>query len=124
MAPTTRRTSRITPPPTHAEAHEANTIKKTRFFTIYDKDHTSRSLRSIAADANTTEGTGRRWLKQRGNMGSLAYRHTRPMSKKLGKPSKVTKSMCKMLVNPAKNPVRNQPYDAQITYHKIPFKRR
>jgi hypothetical protein len=90
MAPTTRRTSRITPPPTHAEAHEANTVKETRFFTIYDKDHTSRSLRSIAADANTTEGTGRRWLKQRENMGSLAYRHTRPMSKKLGKPSKVT----------------------------------
>jgi len=124
MAPPTRRTSRITPPPSHAEAHEANTVKKTRFFTIYDKDYADRSLRSISSDARISEGTGRRWLKQRENMGSLAYRHTRPMSKKLGKPSKVTKSMCKMLVDPARNPVRNQPYDAQIAYHKIPVKRR
>ncbi|KAN0101621.1 hypothetical protein V8E51_012131 [Hyaloscypha variabilis] len=29
-----------------------------------------------------------------------------------------------MLVDPARNPVRNQPYDAQIGYHKIPVQRR
>ena len=29
-----------------------------------------------------------------------------------------------MLVSPSRNPVRNQPYDAQIAYHNIPVKRR
>ena len=29
-----------------------------------------------------------------------------------------------MLVSPSRNPVRNQPYEAQIAYHKIPVKRR
>ncbi|KUJ14223.1 uncharacterized protein LY89DRAFT_720584 [Mollisia scopiformis] len=57
-------------------------------------------------------------------MGILAYRHTRGRSGKLGKPSKVTKAMCKKLVDPARNPVRNQPYEAQIAYHKIPCKKR
>jgi hypothetical protein len=46
------------------------------------------------------------------------------MSIKLGKPSKVTKSICKMLVDPARNPVRNQLYDAQIGFHNIPVQRR
>ena len=124
MAPTTRRTSRITPPPGPSEGIEADTIKKTRFFQAYDKEHTSKSLRAIARDESTTERTARRWIKQRETIGSLAYRHTRKMSKKLGKPSKVTKSMCKILVDPAQNPVRNQPYDAQIGFHDIPVQRR
>src|SRR4051812_23358715 len=57
-------------------------------------------------------------------MGSLAYRTTRKRSTKLGCRSKVTKSVCKMLVSPSRNPVRNQPYDAQIAFHNIPVKRR
>jgi hypothetical protein len=124
MAPTTRHRSRITPPPGPSEGIEADTIKKTRFFQAYDKEYTSKSLRAIARDESTTERTARRWLKQRENIGSLAYRYTRKLSKKLGRPSKVTKSMCKILVDPAKNPIRNQPYEAQITYYKIPVQRR
>jgi hypothetical protein len=29
-----------------------------------------------------------------------------------------------MLVNPARNPMRNQPYEAQIGFHDIPIQRR
>jgi len=32
--------------------------------------------------------------------------------------------MCKALVSPSKNPVRNHPLDAQIAYHNIPVQRR
>jgi len=32
--------------------------------------------------------------------------------------------MCKMLCLPTRNPVRKQPYEAQIAFHKIPVKRR
>lgn len=42
----------------------------------------------------------------------------------LGRPSRVTKSMCKMLVDPAKNPIRDQLYEAQIAHHNIPVRKR
>jgi DDE superfamily endonuclease len=124
MAPTTRRTQRITPPPGPTREREADTVKKTWFYSVYDKDHSFKSLRQIAHDEKTPESTARRWLKQRDNIGSLAYRSSRKRSTKLGRQSKVTKSVCKMLVSPSQNPVRDQPYDAQIAFHNIPVQRR
>src|ERR1700712_3755684 len=32
--------------------------------------------------------------------------------------------MCRMLVDPKQNPVRNQVYEAQIEYHKLPVQKR
>jgi len=63
MAPTTRRISRITPPLGPSAGIEADTIKKTKFFHAYDKEIKFKSLRAIARDEHTTEGTARRWLK-------------------------------------------------------------
>lgn len=57
-------------------------------------------------------------------MGSLARRSTRGRSQKAGRNSKVTKSMCLMLVSPSRNPVRKAPYEAQIKYHNLPVGRR
>ena len=57
-------------------------------------------------------------------MGVMALRSTRKVSKKLGRKSKVTKAMCQMLVDPTRNPVRDQHYEAQIEYHNLPIKRR
>jgi hypothetical protein len=42
----------------------------------------------------------------------------------IGRRSNITKSMCTMLVDPSRNPVRRQPYDAQIAYPNIPCKKR
>ena len=53
-------------------------------------------------------------------MGSMAVRRTRQVSTKLGRPSKISKSTCKMLVNPRRNPVRNQPYEVMIQHFKLP----
>ncbi|PQE27706.1 spastin protein [Rutstroemia sp. NJR-2017a WRK4] len=57
-------------------------------------------------------------------MGAMAKRKLRPRSKILGRTSKVTKSMCKMLVSPSRNPVRKQPLEAQIKFHNLPVKPR
>ena len=121
MAPTTRRMQRVTPPPT---SFEADTIKRTRFYDAWDHDYNEKSTRQIARDVQTSEGTARRWLKQRERMGSLAYRSLRKRSTQLGRPSKVTKSMCKMLVDPARNPVRDQLYKVQIEYYGLPVQKR
>jgi hypothetical protein len=37
MAPTTRRVARVTPPPGPSECHEADTVKKCRFYDAWDK---------------------------------------------------------------------------------------
>ncbi|PMD43853.1 hypothetical protein L207DRAFT_552337 [Hyaloscypha variabilis F] len=103
MALTTRRTSRITPPPGPSSGHKADTIKKTKFFHAYDKEISFKSLRQIVKDEFTIKSTARRWLKQRENMGTLAYRHTRGRLGKLRKPLKITKVMCKKLVDPYTN---------------------
>ena len=52
-------------------------------------------------------------------------RQTRGVSKtKLGRPSKVTPAMCSMLIDPTRNPVRNQLYEAQIDFHHLPVQKR
>ena len=124
MAPTTRRISRITPPPVSTERLEADTIKKTRFFSVYDKEISFKSLRQITRESKTTDPTARCWLKQRENMGSLAYRTIRKKSTRLGRRLKVMKSIYKKLVDPARNPVHRQALKAQIAYHGIPCKKR
>jgi hypothetical protein len=50
---------------------------------------------------------------------------TRELSKKkLRRKSKVTKSMCQMLVDLTRNPVRDQHYNTQIEFHNLPVKAR
>jgi hypothetical protein len=124
MAPSTRRNLRVTPLPGPSKGREANTVRKTRFYDAWDREHERRSIRAICKDHNITEGTGRLWKRQREELGSLAYRYTWKLSSNLGRRLKVTKSICKMLVSPSRNPIRNQPYEAQIAYHNIPVKKR
>jgi hypothetical protein len=57
-------------------------------------------------------------------MGYAAVRRTREISKKLGEKSKVTPVMCKILVDPKRNPVRDQLYKAQIKYYNLPVQTR
>ena len=57
-------------------------------------------------------------------LGSLARRSTRKRGQKPGPASKVTKSMCKKLVDPKHNPVRFAQLEAQIQYYNLPVGRR
>lgn len=124
MAPTTRQTDRSTPPPNEIIVREASTTKKTRFFDAFDARSQNESTRSICRDLEVDPKTGRRWLQQRREIGQKAYRRTRNRSSRLGRPFSVTEKELQMLISPSKNPVRNQAYEAQIAYHKIPLRKR
>ena len=131
MAPTvpsTRRNLRITPPLKPRNGRHADTIKKTHFYDALDKEYGigegKKSMRQIAREQEVSEFTGRKWKKEREQLGSMAYRHTRSRSTKLGRRSKMTPAICKMLISPRRNPVRFAPLEAQLAYHNIPVKRR
>lgn len=114
----------MTPPTESSEAKEATTRKRCRFFDALADRGAIESLRSISESVELPESTGRLWKKQLESMGSRAKRRTRSTSGKLGRPSKVTKSMCKKLVDPKQNPLRYQALEAQIEHFNVPVKKR
>lgn len=124
MAPTLRGARFRTPSPEPLANREATTTRKCKFFDALAQEARSKSLRRISKDCGIVESTGRKWKKQLDNMGSLAKRRTRQRSSILGRKSKVSKSTCKMLVSPSRNPVRDQLLEAQIEHHQIPVKKR
>ncbi|KAH7321680.1 hypothetical protein BKA65DRAFT_512746 [Rhexocercosporidium sp. MPI-PUGE-AT-0058] len=124
MPPNTRQTDRFTPPPIPPKGGISNTIRRKHFFDAYDSEIGTKSMRAICREQDLDESTGRLWNRQRRDLGSLGIRRTRKLSNKLGRRSKVTPAMCRMLVDPKKNPVRNQLYEAQIVYHNLPCKKR
>jgi hypothetical protein len=124
MAPSTRNTARASTPDRPIKAKEFDTIKRSAFFRDYDQFHGSKTLGTISADNNISDRTARRWLAERRDIGSPAYRHMRQRSKVLGRKSRVSKETCQMLVSPSRNPVRDQLYEAQIQYHHIPIQPR
>ena len=119
MPPSTRSTYRETTPDARIIKTEFNTLKKTRFFDAYDNRETGASIRSIAKEQHIGATTARTWLSQRATLGSIAYRSSRKRSTKLGRPLKVSKEQCLQLVNPFRNPIRNQQYEAQIEFHSL-----
>lgn len=106
------------------EGHEANTIKKTRFYNLFDEHHPiGVSIPKIAGLAKTSKSTAERWLRERDTLGRDAYRRQRRNSSKLGRTSKITKEVVDSLLDDT-NPVRNQIWEAQIEHHKLPVQRR
>ncbi|PQE16394.1 hypothetical protein CJF31_00009603 [Rutstroemia sp. NJR-2017a BVV2] len=124
MAPPTHLRPFRTPSPTPLRGKEADTPRKTQFFNALARKGNSKAIRTIAKEYCIAESTARKWRQQYLDIGEEAKRYTRARSKVLGHNSRVTKSICKMLVSPSKNPVRKQPLEAQIEYYKIPVKKR
>lgn len=124
MAPPTRSNPYRTPSPEPLAGGEATTRRKCRFYNALAKDGPFKSLRRISADCHISESCGRKWKKQLEELGQEAKKPTRQRSSILGRKSKVTKSMCTMLVSPSQNPVRKHPYETQIAYHNLPVKTR
>jgi hypothetical protein len=112
MAPTTRSTARPKTPDRENPLADYDSIKKTRFFEAYDTRKPTESIRSIAAAKHVGKSTAARWLHERDQIGSPAYRRTRKLKGKPGPELKITKEECKILVSPSRNQVRNQLYEA------------
>jgi len=111
MAPTTRSSKRACTPPSNLDSGEHNTIKKTRLFYAFDHRGANEKLPQVARAQRVPVQTARDWIKQRDIIGSPAYRRTRRISKKLGRPSKISKSTIQSLLSDEQNPVRDQPCD-------------
>lgn len=68
---------------------EPNTIRRTRFFDIYDESYPDLSLHRICKqdDIAIKSPTGQKWLEQRKTHGRAAYPRTRPQGAALGRPN-------------------------------------
>jgi len=118
MAPTLRGARFQTPSPEPLAGKDATTTRKCKFYDALARDGGTKSMRRIVKDCGISEGTGRYWKKQWESLGPLAKRSTRKRSTIVGRNSKISKSTCKMLVSPSRNPVQKQPLGAQIAFHK------
>ena len=119
MAPITSSTRPQTPPCTPPRRREHSTGRKYRFFCAHEERAGVAPFASICADVEITTPCGRAWLRKREAIGSPAYRRTRKLAKRLGRKQKVSPKTIRSLVDPEKNPVQDQLYDAQIEYHKL-----
>ncbi|KAL2403340.1 hypothetical protein ABEF95_001268 [Exophiala dermatitidis] len=144
MAPSTgssNRDRRSTPPyqtiqivkPLQAEGsrrpgEEWDTIRRTRFYTAYDRRPEDESLRAFSRRLNMSVSTACHWLKKREQLGTAAYRRTRPLVKDngghLGRPPKLAQETVEMLLSPSRNPVRREPLRKQIAFHGLEVSKR
>lgn len=104
--------SHRTPSPSSNRHHEADTIRKTRFFHAVDtRGH--KTLKEVCETEHLPERTGRYWLRQRSLIGDAAYRRTG--KHRSGRSIKVSDDQLNQLLSDT-NPVRDQHYDCQIKH--------
>jgi hypothetical protein len=120
MAPNTRRITRSWTPEDRKRQEEWTTPQKRAFFEVWHKQKLSQSLRQICRARSIPESTARAWINQRYLYGTpIASQRKRKWSTAIGRPEKVTEKDIKLLLSPSRNPVRNQPLEAQLKYHDI-----
>lgn len=124
MGRQTRSGYRETTPVNQIEPHEADTIKKTRFYRLFDQKPTNQGLRAFSRLHHFAESTTRRWIHQRSILGTPAYRRTRTLSTRLGPPLRATEAQIRMLLDDQTNPVRDEPLSVQISHHSLNIKER
>lgn len=119
MAPPTRLNPYRTPPRSPLTGRDATTRRRTKFFDALTDSKGAIPLTRISQKCGISESCGRKWKEIWQNEGDEGKRHPRQRSKVLGRNSRVTKSMCKMLCSPSRNPVRKQPYEVRT--HEAPL---
>ena len=119
MAPSTRAIYRPSTPTNEIHTAEADTIKRTKFFDLWDRKPEEQSRRAFCAENKYHESTARKWLNQRKNLGSPAYRRQRKRLNILGRKSKVQKATTKWLADPSKNPLSGERLEVMCAEYKL-----
>jgi hypothetical protein len=120
----TRSNRHHTPLPNKFNVGTRTSRNRVRFYDAWDHRSPTRMLRAREREFGLAHPNGQRWPDQRALYGSPAYRRTRKLSDTLGRRPTVSAETCKMLVSPSRNKVRDQQYEAQIEYHKLPIEKR
>ena len=105
------------PPPLSVQRHEADTIKKNRFFHAIDNRSSVVTIQAVCEQENVSHGTDKRWLHQRKNMSDAALRRTGKM--RSGRRSKVNFELMNRMLDPQQNPVRDQPWSVQVEHFQL-----
>jgi len=124
MAPLTRSNLFRTPTPEPFCRRNATTRRKPKFINALAHNPEGKSNRVISQNYRITEKTGRNWKKEYKFFGERTEKLVKNRSAILGRKSKITKNICKMLCSPSRNPVRIQQFEAQIEYHNLPVGKR
>ena len=103
MAPQTRLQALKSSQIRAIRAREYDTPRKSRFFEAFDSQSNSKPFTSICDELDIHRNTGYRWLRERDQIGSPAYRKTRRRSGNLGRKSGISKTKCKFLVSRGTN---------------------
>ena len=95
--------------------HEYDTVRKSRFFELFDSRRNADSLRQICKNPqiNIPPSTGRRWLNERDHLGDKAFRRTRKLSKRLGRKYIVATETLDDLLR-KDNPLNTKPYETIV----------
>lgn len=123
IAPITRLQTRPHTPECENTSPQYKTPRKSGFYKDYDDNQGKKPMTAICTASNISRDTGYRWLRERAALGSSAYQRTRRTLQKLGRQSKVNKTICQFLVS-KRNEVRDQPLEYQIAKHNISVKKR
>ena len=100
---------------------EANTIKKSHFFHAIDcrMDEIKKSIKEFCNIENINHATGKKWLLQRNRIGSPSEASRRIGKNRSGRPKKLSAEKLNEMLNPEKNPVRNQIGECQIEHFHL-----
>jgi hypothetical protein len=88
--------------PTGPKRYKFDTPHRARFFKAYDQRKKDESFNLIyrQKDIYIPPSTARRWLRERDLLGSPAYRRTRKVSKRLGRPYIISESQLRAILFP------------------------
>lgn len=104
---------------------EFDTPKRARFFGAFDNKNDPRSIREICKDPQIGihESTGRKWLKLRDLIESPAFRRTRKLSKRLGRPYTINPEELQPFLSPT-HPYHDSSYETIVRDFDIPIQPR
>jgi heat shock protein HspQ len=108
-------------PPRETKPGAFDTIRRARFFDAWDNRAEGEGVQKICKrpDISIAPSTGRKWLKQREELGSPALRRTRKLSFRLGRKSTISEETLDDLMN-ENNPLNSQPYETIIIEKDLP----